>query len=188
MHADLDLRLLLALASGIVIAATCGLRAFLPLFAIGLAGRLGWLSLHASVRWLQDDLALIALGVATLAEIAGDKIPAVDHALDAVGLLVRPLAEIFGSYVVLQGWPQPWASLLALALGGLALGVQGAKAKARIGSSAVSLGLANPVLSLVEDLLALAGAALAVLVPVLALTLTALAVWLVFGRRRAARA
>jgi len=184
MDSALDPRLLLALASGIVIAATCGLRAFLPLLALGAAARFDLLRLAPSMEWLASDIALVALGAATVAELAADKIPLLDHALDVVGAVVRPLAAVFGSYVVLQGWPAPWGALIALALGGLALGVQGAKAKARIGSTAISLGHANPVLSVFEDVLAFVGTVLAILLPALALALTALGLWLIFGRRR----
>jgi len=188
MDFHFDIRLLLALASGIVIAATCGLRAFLPLLALGVAARIHLLPLTSSLRWLEGDLALIALAVATVAELAADKVPILDHALDMVGTVVRPAAAAFGSFVVLQGWPAPWGALIALMLGGLALGVQGVKAKARVGSTVLSLGHANPLLSAFEDLLALTGVVLALVVPVLALTLLVLGLWFVFGRRRRARA
>jgi len=89
---------------------------------------------------------------------------------------------------VLQGWPEPWGALIALMLGGLALGVQGVKAKARVGSTVLSLGHANPLLSAFEDLLALTGVVLALVVPVLALTVLVLGLWFVFGRRRRASA
>lgn len=187
METHFDPRLLLALASGIVIAATCGLRAFLPLLGLGIAARLNLMPLAASLHWLQSDLALVALAVATLAELAGDKVPILDHALDAVGAVVRPAAAAFGSFVVLQGWPEPWGALIAIVLGGLALGVQGAKAKARVGSTVVSLGHANPVLSVIEDVVALTGTILALVLPALALTLVVIGLWLVFGRRRRAR-
>jgi uncharacterized membrane protein len=179
-----DPRLLLALASGIVLAATCGLRAFLPLLAIGLGGRFGHVPLAPSMHWLTGDLALVALAAATVVEMTADKIPALDHLLDMLGMGVRPLAAVFGSYALLAGWPHPWGPLVALALGGLALGVQGVKAKTRLGSSVVTLGHANPVISLGEDALAAIGSLLAVLVPVLALTLTALVLWLFVARRR----
>src|SRR5436190_1313877 len=45
--------LLLAIASGIVLSAACGLRAFLPPFVVGIAARLGWIPLEPSVRWLE---------------------------------------------------------------------------------------------------------------------------------------
>jgi uncharacterized membrane protein len=167
-----------ALVGGIVIAATTGLRAFLPLFALGLAGRLGWWRVDEHMRWLQSTPALVALGLATVFEIAGDKIPVVDHLLDAVGTVVRPIAGVLGAFVVLQAWPTPWGQIAALVLGGLTLGVHGLKAKTRLGSSIATLGAANPGLSIVEDVLALLGTLLALVLPFVALFVAVLAVWL----------
>lgn len=165
---DLSPSLLLGIASGVVIAATCGLRAFLPLLALGLAARFFSVPLHEGARWLANDAALVALGLATVLEIAGDKIPVVDHVLDTIGLVVRPLAGAFGSFAVLQGMPAPWGPILAVVLGGLALGVQGIKATTRIGSSAATLGTANPAVSVAEDVAAVFGVILALLAPVIA--------------------
>src|SRR5205085_9850019 len=100
---------IIALFTGVGIAAACGLRAFLPLLAVGVAARAGLIHLHAGSEWLAGDRALWALGVAAALEIAGDKIPVVDHALDAIGTLLRPVAAAVGAYAVLQGWGAPWA-------------------------------------------------------------------------------
>lgn len=161
----------LAVVSGVAIAAACGLRAFLPLLALGIAGRVGVIRLVDSTAWLGQDLALIALGVATALELAGDKIPIVDHVLDMIGLAVRPAAAWFAAYALLGNWPAPWGQGAALALGLLALAIQGVKAKLRLGSSAVTLGAGNPVLSVAEDLAALALTLSALLVPLAALAL-----------------
>jgi hypothetical protein len=176
--------LVLAILSGIAIAAACGLRAFLPLFALGLAGRFHWLTLQPSVSWLATDHALWALGVATAVELAGDKIPVVDHALDVVGTFVRPAAAWLGAYAVLGVWPTPWAQIAALGLGTSALLVHGAKAKLRLTSTAVTLGHANPLVSFAEDLLALASVVIGVLVPIAVLVLIALVLAIVMRRRR----
>jgi uncharacterized membrane protein len=167
-----------ALLGGIVIAATTGLRAFLPLFALGVVGRLGWWHVDEHMKWLQSTPALVALGLATVFEIAGDKIPVVDHLLDAVGTVVRPVAGVLGAFVVLQAWPTPWGQIAALVLGGLTLGVHGLKAKTRLGSSITTLGTANPGLSIIEDVLALLGTLLALVLPFVALFVAILAVWL----------
>ncbi len=53
--------LLLALATGVGLAAATGLRAFLPLLAVGLAGRHGLLHLHPGMEWLESDPALWSL-------------------------------------------------------------------------------------------------------------------------------
>src|SRR5437773_10668842 len=127
MHVP-PLSLGLALLAGVAIAAACGLRAFLPLFVLGLASRFGGVELAPMARWLAGDAALIGLGTATVLEIAADKIPVVDHALDAVATIVRPAAAALAAYGLLVHWPAPVAALLALLLGGTALALHAAKA------------------------------------------------------------
>lgn len=170
---------LLALAAGVCIAAAAGLRAFLPLLALGLAARFHLLGLHPGMEWLATDAALWAFGTAAVLEIAADKIPVVDHALDAIGTAVRPAAAVVGAYAALDGWGTPWAQLAALALGVGALGVHVAKAKTRLGSTAMTLGHANPLLSIGEDLASAGLLALAILVPIVALLglVALLALW-----------
>jgi uncharacterized membrane protein len=174
----IDATLVLALLSGIAIAAACGLRAFLPLFAVGLAARQGWIQLHHGSEWLAGAPALWAFGTAAVLEIAADKIPIVDHALDAIGTLLRPLAGALGAFAVLRGWGEPWAGLASVALASGALVVHGAKAKARFGSTVLTLGHANPLLSIVEDLTSLGLLVAAFLAPVVAVVLViALLAW-----------
>lgn len=177
--------ILAALAMGVAIAAATGLRAFLPLLAIGLAGRFGWIELKPETAWLAGNPAIVALTIATLLEILGDKIPAVDHALDLVATVVRPLAGWLGAYAVMANWPAPWGSIVALALGGGALGLHLMKAQVRLGSTALTLGHANPLLSLVEDATAGALLLVAVLAPLFALVLVAVLVVVVLRLRRA---
>src|SRR5712691_1094566 len=149
----------LAIGAGIALAAACGLRAFLPLLVLGLAARGGLIDLAHPVGWLSSDPALIALGVATVLELAGDKIPVVDHALDAIGLVLRPASAFLASYALLIHWPAPWGQAAALLLALMALAIQGAKAKLRLGSTALTLGAFNPLVSVVEDVVSLGMAA-----------------------------
>ena len=180
----MDVSAWLALLSGIAIAAACGLRAFMPLLLLGIAARMGLVELRGSMDWIATDHALIALGVATVLEMAGDKIPVVDHALDVVGTVLRPAAAWLGAYALLQAWPTPWAQIAAVVLGTTALGVHGVKSQLRLGSSAVSLGAANPIVSAVEDGLAFLTVMVAVLAPVLAIAVPVLLVMLFRRRRR----
>jgi hypothetical protein len=182
----MDPNLLLALATGVGLAAACGLRAFLPLLAVGLAARFGLLHLHPGLEWLAGAPALWSLAAATAIELLADKVPVLDHALDALGTVLRPAAAWLGTYAVLQGWGTPWAQLLALAMGAGALAVHGAKAHARLGSTALSLGHANPFLSVIEDFIALALVVMALLLPLLALVLVVLTILAYLRRRRRA--
>jgi hypothetical protein len=179
-----DLSLILALCAGVAIAAACGLRAFLPLLALGLAARAHWIHLTPQVQWLESEHALWALAAATVLEVLGDKVPVVDHFLDAVGTVVRPLAAALGSYALLVQWPAPWGALVAMALGAVALSVHGLKAKVRVGSSVVTLGSANPLLSVAEDAIAFGTVALGLVAPILAAIVLALLIWIVVRRAR----
>lgn len=185
--ADPALEAALALVAGIVLAAAAGLRAFLPLAGLAWAARLGFVSLNQGFAWLGSDAAVAALSVAVCLEVLGDKIPAVDHALDAVGAVVKPLAGMIVVAASVVSLPPLWAGVLGLVAGApLAGGVHLVKAKGRILANLATLGFAAPLLSIVEDI---AGAVLvvtALLVPALALALTAL--FLIVIRRRRARA
>src|SRR5262245_42052025 len=157
MHEWLDPSTWLAVAAGVAIAAACGLRAFLPLLALGVAARLGLVHLDPHAEWLAGSIALIALSVATVLEIAGDKIPVVDHALDAIGTVIRPAAAWLGASALFHAWPSPWGQLLALIPAALALGVQAAKAKVRRGTTAAPKGHGNPVGSTAEAVVRVGG-------------------------------
>src|SRR5439155_7187162 len=173
---DLTLALL-ALASGVAIAAACGLRAFLPLLALALAGRFHVVTLRPGVEWLAGDAALWSLGIATVLEIAADKVPVLDHALDAVGTVLRPAAAWVGAFAVLTGWGAPWAQIAALVLGAASLAVHGVKAKTRLGSTVATAGHANPLLSVLEDSGVLVLVAAAILAPLLALAFVIALAW-----------
>jgi uncharacterized membrane protein len=174
-----------AFAAGVALAAASGLRAFLPLFALGLGARLGWISLQDGAQWLGSDPALISFGLATVLEIAGDKIPVVDHVLDALGTGVRPLAGAFAAYAVLIHWPTPWAQIAALVLGAGSLLVHVSKAKIRLGSSALTLGAGNPVVSAAEDGIALSMVVVAIVLPIMAAIVVILVTWMILRRRSA---
>jgi hypothetical protein len=139
--------------------------------------------LRAGSEWLATDLALIALGIATALEIAADKIPVVDHALDVVATVLRPAAAWLGAFAVLGSWPSPWGQIAAVVLASLTLGVHAIKSTLRIGSTATTMGHGNPLLSSLEDAMAFL-LSWAVIVPILALLSIAFGTWLLFRLMR----
>ncbi|HBP17621.1 MAG TPA: DUF4126 domain-containing protein, partial [Planctomycetes bacterium] len=110
-----------SLAVGLSLAASCGLRAFLPLFVLAIVSRLGPESLSLiqseSLQWLQSTPALIALGVAVVAEVTADKFPAVDHLLDLIQGPVRTIAGGLTCVAVVGHLPV-WATALAAIVAG----------------------------------------------------------------------
>jgi hypothetical protein len=161
---------ILALCLGLGLAAVSGLRTFLPLLLAAAAARFGWfgVELNGALEWLRSDAALIALAAAAALEMAGDKIPVVDHVLDTVGTVVRPLAGAVAAASVFAGVDPVVAAVAGLIVGApAALAAHGAKASTRVAGNTASAGFAAPVLSFAEDVLALALVALAFLAPLL---------------------
>ncbi len=167
-YAHLALQIIL----GICLSACAGLRAFLPLLIIGALQRMGYLQVGQTFGWIGSNPALIVFGTATLVEIVGDKVPVLDHTLDSIGTFVKPIAgTILFSTVILKMDP-----ILAVVLGIIAGGsiselVHLKKATVRGGSTALTAGIANPFLSIFEDLGAFIGTALSIIAPILAFIL-----------------
>lgn len=174
------------LAMGFALAACVGLRAFLPLLAAGLLARGGYVSLGASFQWMESTPALVVFGSAFVFEILADKIPWLDHALHAVEAFVKPAAATVLAASLLTNLDPVTAMTLGLIGGGTVAGaVHALRGTTRLASTAATGGLANPLLSLMDDALATIGTALAFLVPLIAaLLVLSLAVAVVWIYRR----
>jgi hypothetical protein len=125
------------------------------------------------------------LGVLAALDFIGDKIPAVDHALHVAGMVIHPVAGaiLFMAANSSTGSVHPVLSAICgLALAG---GAHGVRAAVRPAATATTAGIANPVVSFVEDVLSLIVAVLAVVLPILAAALIlAFVILLVRFRRR----
>ncbi|MFT4975248.1 MAG: hypothetical protein ACI8S6_001135 [Myxococcota bacterium] len=162
----------MALSMGLALAATCGLRAFLPLLTISVLAALGQLELGAGFMWMASPAAIVCFSTAVVVEVVSDKFPAVDHALDAAGVFIKPVAAAVVTASMVVGFDPLLALVLGLMSGGVvAEGVHLAKAKARLLSSAFTGTIANPILSVGEDIAAVIGIALSLLVPALGLVI-----------------
>lgn len=143
---------------GLGLAASSGLNTFLPLLVLALAAKmqLFGVQLNGSFAWLASDVALGTLGVAAFAEIIADKVPTVDHVLDAFGTVARPVAGALAAASVFHNSDPAFATLLGLIIGApTAFSFHAAKAGTRATSTVGTMGLLNPALSFLEDMLAL---------------------------------
>jgi len=155
-----------ALLMGFSLAATCGLRAFLPLFIIALGAKAGMIHLGTGFEWMMSYPALICFGSATVLEILGDKIPAVDHLLDSAGVFVRPAAGALAASSLIKGVDPLVAVVIGVIMGaGIAGIIQTIKGTLRLLSSAMTGGAANPAVSTAEDGAATVAAALGLVIP-----------------------
>ena len=159
---------ILPAALGIGLSAATGFRTFLPLLILALCAHFNLFGqgLNARFAWLGSTTALIALGVATVVEMAADKIPVLDHGLSAIGTVSRPLAGALAAGAVLQHADPAVAVIAGLIIGApTALAVHAVQASTRVVSTTTTAGLANPFIFVAEDV---ASAILAVIVPILA--------------------
>lgn len=175
--------LAVAILTAIGLAACAGLRAFLPLFGLGIAARFTGFPLAESMDWMTSDIALILFGVASGVEIVADKVPVVDNVLDGIQTILGPAAGILASFGVFANLPTPFAIAFAIVAGGAVAGsVHAAAATTRVKSTAFTAGTANPVLSVIEDVFAFASLFVALVLPLLVLAV--LVVFVVWLRRR----
>lgn len=175
---------------GLGLAAAAGLRAFLPLLLLSLAARLQLfgIDLNDSAAWLGSDAALITLGLATALELLADKVPFLDHALSAIGTVTRPVAAVVAAGSVFAGVDPVVAAVAGVVIGApTALAFHAAQSGTRIASTATTGGLLNPVVSIVEDLLAVLTAGLAIIAPLLVPLVLVLLLWLIWKLVKAVR-
>jgi hypothetical protein len=160
--------------ASVVLSSSTGLRAYFPLFVLGLAVVAGVVPLEHGYGVLTNPLVLGALGILSILELVADKIPGVDHISDVIHTVVRPImgAVIFANTDnVLSVNNDLVAAVVGAALAG---GVHAAKATSRPAVTATTVGVGNPVVSILEDVAVVALVLLAVLVPVVALILLVL--------------
>jgi hypothetical protein len=171
--------LLASVVLGIALAASCGLRAFLPLFALGVAARLGFVDLGEAFAWLSHTPALVALTVGVICELLGDKIPFVNHVLDVIATPARAIAGMLVFAATVVDMPVWMVAILAIIVGGgVALAVHVAKSGIRATSTVATAGASSPAHSLVEDAVCAAATILSFIFFGVALLICAAAVFL----------
>jgi len=77
------------IAVALALAWGAGLRAYAVIFAVGLAGAMGWVELPGHLDVLQHPLVIGASGFMTLVEFGADKVPWLDSIWDAIHSFVR---------------------------------------------------------------------------------------------------
>lgn len=172
--------------AGVGLAAACGLRVFVPLLVLSIAGALGAVPLADDFAWLSTMPALVALATATVMEIAAYYVPWLDHALDVVATPAAVLAGVVTTAAVVSDLsPVIRWTLAIVAGGGVAGAVQGATVLLRVKSGVATAGVANPLVSTGETASSTVTSVLAVLAPVIAfaLVLAAVALLAAFARR-----
>lgn len=159
---------ILAICLGIGLSACCGFRVFVPLLAANVASLSGFYHFSSGFEWMGSWTALGIFATATVAEIAGYYIPVVDNVLDTIA---TPMAVAAGTLLTTSYLGSDMSPVLkwgtGLMVGGGAAGiVQAGTNLLRLGSTATTGGLANPVISTTENGLSMIFSVLTFVIPV----------------------
>ncbi|WCE02767.1 DUF4126 domain-containing protein [Pseudoxanthomonas sp. JBR18] len=153
---------------GILLAWMAGIRVYLTVFGIGLAGLLGWVDLPPALQPTESWWVLGTSGALALTEFFADKIPGVDSIWDLLQTLARVPAGAFLAAATLS--PDGQLGTGALAAGaGVALTSHVLKSGTRALLNTSPEPVSNWTASLTEDAMVTGGLALALLHPWLAL-------------------
>jgi hypothetical protein len=180
---------LMWLFAALGLSATAGLRAYLPLLAIGVAYYVNpqLLPLQSNFQLLHDPLVLGVLAVLVVVEFALDKVPGIDHLSDLIHTVIRPASGAIiaaGTHNTLSDI-NPW---LAAGVGALlALSLHGVKATTRPVVTGTTVGHGNPLVSLGEDVVALGGTVLLLVLPVVGFVLLTILLLLMLRATRPLR-
>lgn len=140
------------------------------------------------MAWLDSDPALVALATATVLEIGAYYVPWLDHVLDAAAAPAAVTAGVIATAAVTPELPPLLRWTLAIVAGGGAAGmVHAGTALVRLQSSALTLGVGNPVVATGELAGAVILSGLALLAPLLAAAV-GIAVLIFVARRVLGRA
>jgi hypothetical protein len=177
--------------TGLGLATSAGLNAYIPLLAIGVLARYTELiTLPSNWAWMENGWTLAIVAVLLAIEFVADKVPVVDHINDVIQTFVRPTAGglAFGaassSQTVTVTDPGSFFSdhqWVPIVVGGaISLGVHGMKAASRPVINATTVGFGAPVASTIEDFFSVVLAFVAIVLPVVVL-LVLLLIFLSFG-------
>ena len=147
----LDTAQLVAIAS--VLGFASGIRLYLVLFGVGLAGWMGWVDLPAGLQVLSHPWVLGASGFMMAVEFFADKVPALDSLWDALHTLIRIPAGAALAAAGLGGDSALWATIAALLGGSLAATSHFTKAGGRALVNTSPEPFSNVAVSTGEDVL-----------------------------------
>jgi len=157
-------------AVGVVLAWLAGIRVYLTVFGVGLAGMFGWLDLPQALQVTSSPWVVGVSGALAVAEFFADKIPGVDSGWDLLHTLLRVPVGAFLAAAALS--PDGGLGMGGLATGaGVALTSHLLKSGSRALLNTSPEPVSNWTASVSEDVAAVGGLALAFSHPWIALAL-----------------
>ena len=157
-------------AIGVVLAWMAGIRVYLTVFGVGIAGALGWLDLPPALAVTASPWVIGVSGLLAAVEFFADKIPGVDSGWDLMHTLLRVPAGAFLAAAALS--PDGALGAGALATGaGVAFASHALKTGSRALINTSPEPISNWATSITEDVAVVGGLALVFAHPWIALSL-----------------
>lgn len=174
--------------TSIGLAIPAGLNAYIPLLAVAVSQRAGWLELREPYSLLGEWWSIALIAVLLVVELVADKVPAVDHVNDVIQTIIRPTAGGLLAVAVSPATSEVHPAVLVIAGIVIAGSVHAAKATTRPAVNTTTAGTGAPVVSVVEDVFATVATVVALVLPYLVgialVGVVALFWWLWVRKRR----
>jgi hypothetical protein len=184
--------------TGIGLATSAGLNAYIPLLMIALLDRYtNVINLPSGWEWLSNGWMIGILAVLLVIEMVADKIPVVDHLNDVVQTVIRPTAGGLafgaassastltvtnpGTFLSHHEWVPVVSGMI------ISFVVHSMKAVARPAINVSTVGLGAPVASTAEDIFSAVMSFFAIVFPFLILFFIGGLVWIFVALRRRLR-
>lgn len=156
-----------SLATSFGLGIGAGVNAYATFLVFGLLSRFYPALFHGELPvFFAQTPVLIVLGLLYAIEFFADKIPTIDHVWDVIHTFIRPLAGALLAVATASGnMPKGLVVFAAIVGGSAALTSHIAKASLRATSTLTTAGVANPMLSVIEDIFAVVGSVIAIWLP-----------------------
>ena len=159
-----------AFALGITLAWLAGMRVYLTVFGVGLAGVFGWMPIPESMDVVMSPWILALCLTMAIVEFFADKLPGVDSIWDLAHTLVRiPAGAFVGGLALSDGSEMSQTGMLAG--GAVALLAHSLKSGTRALVNHSPEPVSNATVSSTEDVISLSGLALVFAHPFLSMAL-----------------
>lgn len=161
------MELILALCMGVGLSAACGYRVFIPPLIINIASQAGYIKLNPSFSWLTSEVAFVVLLIAAFLEIGAYYIPWLDNLLDTISVPTSVIAGTLLTASFITNTDPLLAWTLSAIVGGGASGLTSASTGLiRLSSTGMTGGIANPIISTIENISSFILSILSIILPI----------------------
>lgn len=171
--------ILIPILIGIGLAASAGLRVFLPMLILSVFAKLEWIELASKFDWLDSTTALIMLLVATIIEMVSLYIPVVDQFLKTIATPLSAASGILLMIAVIGDMDPLFSWSFAIFGGGtIALVTQFVSLTFRGITTVVTFGIGNVFYNVLEGIISIVAIILSIIFPFFVIVFVSIIIYL----------